>query len=288
MATANPRPVWSGSISFGLVTIPVKLFLAVREKTIHFRTLHDQDHMPLKQKMVCSADGKEVHREHMVKGYEVEKDHFVVVQQKDLDAVAPKASKAIEIQDFVALEDIDPVYFDRPYYVSPTPAGIKPYRLLLEAMKKEKKVGIAKVVMHGKEYLSALRPMDASKDQDVLVLETMHFSDEVASAGDLGETPANAKVDDREMKVAQQLIQSLTTSFEPGRYKDDHREKVLEMLEKKAAGKTISAKAPAAASAPRSQNLIEALEASLAQKRRPAVGAAAARANHAPRRRRSA
>jgi DNA end-binding protein Ku len=112
-AKSSSRPVWTGSISFGLVTIPVKLFVAVREKTLHFRTLHDQDQMPLKQKMVCSGDGKEVHREHMVKGYEVEKDHFVVVRQDELDAIAPKATKAIEIQDFVELSEIDPLFFDR-------------------------------------------------------------------------------------------------------------------------------------------------------------------------------
>src|SRR6266496_2878887 len=160
MERASARPIWSGSISFGLVTIPVRLHTAVREKRLHFRTLHDQDMVPLKQKMVDPTTGKEVHREHMVKGYEIEKDRFIIVSDEDLEAAAPKSTKAIEIQDFVELEEIDPLFFDRPYYVSPKPEGAKPYKLLVEAMEKTGKVGIAKVVMWGKEYLAALRPLE--------------------------------------------------------------------------------------------------------------------------------
>src|SRR5688500_3874716 len=160
MEKASSRPIWSGSISFGLVTIPVRLFTAVREKRLHFRTLHDQDQVPLKQKMYCPADGKEVHPEHMVKGYELEKDRFVIIRQEELEAARPKSTKAIEIQDFVDLEEIDPLYFDRPYYVAPKPEGAKPYKLLVEAMEKKNKVGIAKVVMWNKEYLAALRPLE--------------------------------------------------------------------------------------------------------------------------------
>src|SRR5258705_7941439 len=173
-ATPSSRPVWSGSISFGLVTIPVKLYSAVREKRLSFRSLHDQDKVPLKQKMVCPADGKEVHPEHIIKGYEIEKDRFVIIDQEELDAAAPKRTKAIEIQDFVELDEIDPLFFDRPYYVAPKPEGAKPYKLLLEAMERTGKVGIAKVVMWNKEYLTALRPLDAA-----LVMDTMHFNDEV-------------------------------------------------------------------------------------------------------------
>src|SRR5207302_7475224 len=135
MPTAAPssRPVWSGSISFGLVTIPVKLFLAVREKRLSFRSLHDQDKVPLKQKLVCPADGKEVHREHIVKGYEIEKDQYVVINQEDIEAAAPKSTKTIDIQDFVDLDEIDPLFFDRPYYIAPQPEGAKPYKLLMQA-----------------------------------------------------------------------------------------------------------------------------------------------------------
>jgi DNA end-binding protein Ku len=262
-APPTGRPTWSGSISFGLVTIPVKLYNAVREKRLSFRSLHDQDKVPLKQKLVCPADGKDVHPEHIVKGYEIEKDRFVVMQQEELDAVAPKASKAIEIQDFVALDEIDPVYFDRPYYVVPTNEGMKPYRLLVAAMEKSGRVGISTIVMHGKQYLSALRPLEGG-----LCLETMHFSDEVVAAGSLTVADAKAKVDDREMKIAQQLIDSLTTKFKPEKYHDEYREKVLEMIDRKAHGQNIVTRPESPEKAPKKgSDLIAALEASLAKAR---------------------
>jgi DNA end-binding protein Ku len=209
--TPGPRPVWSGAISFGLVTIPVKLYTAVREKRLHFRSLHDKDKVPLKQKMVCPADGKEVHPEHIVKGFEIAKDQFVIVRQDELEAAAPKAGRSIEILDFVSLDEIDPLYFDRPYYVSPQPQGAKPYKLLLDAMEKKKKVAVAKVVMHGKEHLVAVRPLEGG-----LVLETMHFGDEVVAAGSVPGHEARTKTDARELKIAEQLIDSLSTDFDPG------------------------------------------------------------------------
>src|SRR5689334_19472359 len=229
MEKASSRPIWSGSISFGLVTIPVRLFTAVREKRLHFRSLHDQDKVPLKQKMICPADGKEVHPEHIVKGYEIEKDQFVVVTQEELEAAAPKRTKSIEIQDFVELDQIDPLFFDRPYYVSPKPEGAKPYKLLVEAMEKTGKVGIAKVVMWSKEYLAAVRPLDGG-----LVLETMHFNDEVVPAEKVAGHEIKAKVDDRELKMATQLIDSLSSKFKPEKYHDEYREKVMAVIEKKA------------------------------------------------------
>ena len=263
MERGSARPIWSGTITFGLVTIPVRLFTAVREKRLHFRTLHDQDKVPLKQKMFCPADGKEVHPEHMVKGYEIEKDRFVIIRQEDLDAAAPKRTKAIEIQDFVELEEIDPLFFDRPYYVAPKPEGAKPYKLLVEAMEKTKKVGIAKVVMWGKEYLAALRPLDGG-----LVLETMHFSDEVIPAERVAALEVKAKVDDRELKMAQQLIESLSTKFKPDKYHDEYREQVMDLIERKAAGEEIvSAPVTEEHKSTRAHNLMAALEASLARSR---------------------
>ena len=262
MQKASARPIWSGSINFGLVTIPVRLFTAVREQNIHFRSLHDQDMVPLKQKLVCPADGKEVHREHIVKGYEVAKDQFVIINQEDIEAAAPKSSKSIEIQDFVDLDEIDPLYFDRPYYVAPKPEGAKPYKLLLEAMEKKKKVGIAKVVMWNKEYLCALRPLEG-----ILVLETMHFDDEVVAPEHVVPADAKAKVDEREMKIAGQLIDSLTTKFKPDKYHDEYREKIMELVEKKASGEEIVTRPAEEEEAPRTKNLIAALEASLAKAR---------------------
>jgi DNA end-binding protein Ku len=279
MALEKPssRPIWSGSISFGLVTIPVRLFTAVREKRLHFRTLHDQDKVPLKQKMVCPADGKEVHPEHTVKGFEIEKDRFVIIRQDELEAAAPKRTKAIEILDFVDLDEIDPLFFDRPYYVAPRPEGAKPYKLLVEAMEKTRKVGIAKVVMWNKEYLAALRPLDHA-----LVLETMHFNDEVVRADTVGGLEVKAKVDDRELKMATQLIDSLTTDFEPDKYHDEYREQVMALIERKAAGEEIhTAPTREQKGEGRARNLMAALEASLARSRPAAASTTARRHAHA-------
>ena len=257
------RPVWTGSISFGLVTIPVKLFTAVREKRLSFRTLHDTDKVPLKQKMVCPADGKEVNPAHMVKGFEISKDRFVIMKPEEIESAHPKATKAIEIQDFVELDEIDPIYFDRPYYVVPKPEGMKPYKLLLAAMQKTGRVGIARVVMHTKEYLAALRPLNGG-----LCMETMHFADEVVAADTVSTSDVKTKVDDRELKIAQQLIDSLTTKFNPKQYHDEYRERVMELIERKASGEEIVTR-PEGDEEPASKgsDLMAALEASLSKTR---------------------
>jgi DNA end-binding protein Ku len=205
-----------------------------------------------------------VHPEHIVKGYEIEKDQFVVVTQEELEAAAPKRTKAIEIQDFVELDEIDPLFFDRPYYVAPKPEGAKPYKLLVEAMEKTKMVGIAKVVMWNKEYLAALRPLEGA-----LVMETMHFNDEVVPSERVAGLEVKAKVDDRELKMATQLIESLTTKFSPQKYKDEFRAQVMAVIEKKAAGEEIHT-APTTekeSTAGRSRNLMAALEESLSKSR---------------------
>ena len=259
-STPSSRPVWTGSISFGLVTIPVKLFTAVREKRLSFRSLHDQDKVPLKQKLYCPADGKDVHPEHIVKGYEIEKDRYVVIRQEELEAVAPKATKAIEIQDFVGLDEIDPVYFDRAYYVVPKPEGMRAYKLLLEALLNKQKVGIARIVMHNKEYLAALRPLE-----NTLCLDTMHFGNEVVPAAHVAASDSHAKVDPRELKIAEQLVDSLTTEFKPNSYHDEYREKVMELIERKAKGEEPVMRPEADAAPPKGRDLIAALEASLAK-----------------------
>lgn len=284
MQKMSSRPIWSGSISFGLVTIPVRMFTAVREQRLHFRTLHDQDKVPLKQKMFCPADGKEVHPEHTVKGFEIEKDQFVIVRQEDLDAAAPKRSKAIEIQDFVKLDEIDPMFFDRPYYLVPKPEGAKPYKLLVEAMLKSKRVGIAKVVLWNKEYLAAVRPLDGG-----LLLETMHFNDEVVTPDHVAGMDVRAKIDDRELKMANQLIDALATKFKPEKYHDDYREQVMKLIEKKAAGdEIVSTPVTEKSAARRTHNLMDALEASLAKSRETAHAPAHGRGHGAARRRKSA
>jgi DNA end-binding protein Ku len=256
---AASRPIWTGTITFGLVNIPARLFTAVREQRISFHMLHDQDNMRLKRKMVCPADNKEIHPEHIVKGYEIHKDQYVIVTPEDLEGCGPKSTKTIEITDFVDLSSIDPVYYDRPYYVVPPPAAAKPYRLLLDAMTRSKKVGISKLVMHDKEYLAALRPVE-----NVICLHTMHFGNEVVPADDLEGVPGEHKVAERELKMAEQLIDSLATSFEPSKYHDEYRDCVVAMLEKKAHGERIVKQPQMSAKPVKAGDLMAALEASLA------------------------
>ncbi|CAN5661705.1 Ku protein [soil metagenome] len=265
MPRTGSRSMWSGSISFGLVNIPVKLFVAIREKNIHFHMLHDQDHARLQRKMVCSADGKEVHPEHIVKGYEVAPDQYVIVRDRELEALVPKASRTIEIQDFVDLEDIDPLYYDRPYYLAPGEHAAKSYKLLVEAMVKSKKVAIATFVMRQKEYLAALRPVNG-----VICLTTMHFNDEVLPAKEVAGV-SDVKVDDREVKMAQHLVDQLSADFKPSKYHDDYQERVMELIEKKAKGEQIVTQ-PAVAEKPhRVVNLMAALEQSLADAKKKKV-----------------
>jgi DNA end-binding protein Ku len=280
---AAPRPIWTGTISFGLVNIPVKLHTAVREHHLSFHMLHDQDNARLKRKMICSADNKEVHPEHIVKGYEIHKDQYVIVTPEDLEACRPEATKSIEITDFVELGEIDPVYYDRPYYVVPQPAAAKSYRLLLDAMTRSKKVGISKLVMHDKEYLAALRPLDNG-----ICLHTMHFGDEVLPLDDLEGLPHEHKSNERELKVAEQLIDSLAGPFKPDKYRDDYRDCVIKMLEKKASGQHTVTQPRSSPKPVKAGDLMAALEASLAEARSQAKGSNGNGKAHHPRRRKSA
>jgi DNA end-binding protein Ku len=232
-----PRSIWSGAISFGLVNVPVKLFSAVSRKSVRFHQLHDKDGVRIQQKRVCPADGEEVPYENIVKGYEISPDRYVVIEPEELEALDPKKTRAIEIQEFVDLEEIDPIYFDHPYYLAPDKGAAKPYRLLLQAMQETNKVAIARVVIRQKENLVAIRATG-----DVMTMATMVFHDEVVSPDTLDEIPDDdeASVSDREVEMAQQLIGSLTAPFEPEKYHDEYRERVLELIEAKAAGEEIS------------------------------------------------
>jgi DNA end-binding protein Ku len=256
------RSIWSGSLSFGLVNIPVKLYTAVREERIAFHLLHDQDKDRLKQKMVCPEDGKEVHREHTVRGYEISPDKYVIVRDDELEAAAPKSSRIIELQDFVDLESIEPVYFDRAYYLAPQQHAEKAYRLLVEAMEKTQKVGIAKFTMRNKEYLAALRPVDG-----VICLETMHFANEVTQPKDVEDAARDVKVDSRELGIAEKLIDSLSTDFKPEQYHDEYKEKVMELIKKKAEGQEVVIRPQKEEKSTRTADLMAALEASLAKAR---------------------
>jgi DNA end-binding protein Ku len=255
-----PRSIWSGAISFGLVNVPVKLFSAVSRKTVRFHQLNGETGNRIQQKRVDPETGEEVSFDQIVKGYELTRDRYVVVKPDELDALDPERTRTIDIEDFVDLEDIDPVYYDHPYYLVPDRGAAKAYGLLLNAMKASGKVAIARVVLRSKEQLVAIRPAG-----DVLMMETMVFHDEVIPHDDIDELPEakELKASDRELKMAQQLIDSLSSDFDPSRYRDEYREKVLELIERKAKGEEIAVQpeAPAPAKVP---DLMAALEASLA------------------------
>ncbi len=253
-----PRAIWSGAISFGLVNVPIKLFTATSQKDVRFHQLHDKDGARIQQKRVCSKDGEEVPLEHIVKGYEVSRDKYVLITPEELEALDPKASRTIDIQDFVDLDEIDPVYFDSTYYMVPEKGAAKAYALLLEAMRKSKKVAIARVVLRQKQHLVALRPL-----RNALSMETMLYADEVVSPDTLEGLPEDVEVTDRELAMAQQLIDSLADAFRPERYRDDYRERVLDMIERKAEGQEVLVAEEEEEQAP-VVDLMAALEASLA------------------------
>jgi DNA end-binding protein Ku len=264
-----PRSIWSGAISFGLVNVPVKLYSAVSRKTVRFHQLNSDTGHRVSQKRVDSVTDDEVPYEKIVKGFELTKDRYVVVTPEELDSIAPEKTRAIDIEDFVDLEDIDPIFYDHPYYLVPDKGAAKAYGLLLEAMRESGKVAIARVVLRSKEQLVAIRPTAG----DVLTMETMIFHDEVVPADDLDDVPSakDLKTSDRELKMAQQLIDSLSSDFEPSKYHDEYREKVLELIEAKADGQEIAIQ-PADEEPQEVPDLMAALEASLAAVKDPEAG----------------
>jgi DNA end-binding protein Ku len=255
-----PRSIWSGAISFGLVNVPVKLYSAVSRKTVRFHQLNGKTGTRIQQKRVDPSTGDEVSFDDIVKGYELTKESYVVITPDELDALDPERTRTIDIEDFVDQAEIDPVYYDHPYYLAPDKGAGKAYRLLLDAMRESGKVAIARVVLRSKEQLVAIRPAG-----NALMMETMVFHDEVVAPDSIEELPeeADGKTSDRELKMAQQLIDSLSSDFEPERYHDEYREKVLDLIERKAQGEEIATQpeAPEPAKVP---DLMAALEASLA------------------------
>ncbi len=231
------RATWSGAISFGLVSVPVQLFTAVRSHRVSFKQLHEGTNAPVKQQRVDAETGEEVPYDEIVKGYEVEDGRYVVVDPDELAALDPQASRLIDIVDFVDQAEIDPIYYDRPYYLSPDgEAAAKPYRLLTAAMERAGKVAIAQLVMRNRAYLAAIRARDG-----LLVLSTMHYADEVADPVELEveDRLGDVEVREREVAMAEQLIDSLLTSFDPSNYHDEHVERVREFLDAKAEGQEV-------------------------------------------------
>jgi DNA end-binding protein Ku len=253
--------MWSGAISFGLVNVPVKLYSAVNRKTVRFHQLNGKTGTRIAQKRVDSSTGEEVNYEDLVKGYELTKERYVIITPEELEALDPEKSRTIDIEDFVDLADIDPVYYDHPYYLIPDKGSAKAYGLLLNAMRESGKVAIARVVLRTKENLVAIRPAPG----DVLMMETMIFADEVVPPDEIDDLPdaKDLKASERELAMAQQLIDSLSSDFEPEKYQDEYREKVLELIERKAAGEEIAVQ-PEAPEPKKVPDLMAALEASLA------------------------
>jgi DNA end-binding protein Ku len=255
-----PRSIWSGAISFGLVNVPVKLYSAVSRKTVRFNQLNEKTGNRIAMKRTDPETGDEVPFEQIVKGFELTKDRYVVITPDELDALDPERSRMIQIEDFVDQVEIDPIYYDHPYYLVPDKGAEKAYGLLLNAMDASSKVAIARVVIRSKEQLVAIRPAG-----DMLMMETMIFHDEVVPHDDIEDLPdsKSLKVSDREVKMAQQLIDSLSSDFDPSKYRDEYRDKVLDLIERKASGEDIAVQpeAPAPAKVP---DLMAALEASLA------------------------
>ncbi|HKP02388.1 MAG TPA: Ku protein [Chthoniobacterales bacterium] len=232
------RAIWKGSISFGLVNIPIALYPATRKEELKFRLLRAKDLSPVNYKRVAAKDGKEVPWDEIVKGYEYEKGKFIVLNEKDFQRVDLEATQTVDIQDFVDLDEIDPMYFYKPYYLEPQKGGDKAYALLREALSDGKKVGIAKVVIKTRQYLAGVKAL-----KDALVLELMHFAEELADAEKL-HVPKKTTVGKREKDMAEALVKSMSSKWDPAKYKDDYREALMDVIEEKveSGGKEIEEK----------------------------------------------
>jgi DNA end-binding protein Ku len=262
------RPIWKGAISFGLISIPVKLFSSVEKKSLKFHLMHGEDGGRIKYKRECAKCGKEVDWDDIVKGYEYSKDHYVTFTDEELESVEVDSVRAIDVVSFVPLTDIDPIYFDKTYYVVPEPSGIKAYKLLAEALEAEGQVGIAKVALRDKEHLSTIRLKD-----DVFVLETMHWPDEIREAA-FDELNQKVDVRDQEVKMARQLIQQLSDEFHPEQFEDEYRIALEKLAERKVEGQEVTVAAEPEEEPAPVVDIMEALKASVdeAKKRKSPSG----------------
>src|SRR3954451_18598720 len=255
------RAIWTGSISFGLLNVPVRLYSAVSRKSVSFRELRASDSSRVRHKRVAEADGEEVPYEEIVKGYEITPEQYVVLTREELEELDPKKTRAVEIEDFVDLDEIDPIYFDHPYYLGPDKGAERAYALLVKAMEDERKVAIARFVLRNRESLAALRPMDG-----VLTMATMRFADEVVSPDEISDTieVSDGKPAKRELDMAKTLIDSLSSDFEADKYRDEYREQLLSLIEREAKGEEVVSATTEAPTPTKAPDLMAALEESLA------------------------
>jgi DNA end-binding protein Ku len=270
-----PSSIWTGAISFGLVQVPVRLVTATKNRDVSFNQLEEGTSSRIRYRKVSDQTGEEVPADKIVKGYEISKGRYVVIETEEIDALQPKAAHTIDIEEFIDLDQIDPIYFENPYFLAPDPKGIKPYELLVQAMQEMNKVAIGRVVLRSKERLVAIRPYEG-----VLCIETMRYADEVMPADAL-RPEDDVELTERERTMARQLIDSLASDkFDPEKYHDEYREQLLDLIERKAAGEEIVA-APAPEAPAKVLDLVSALEASLAKagtakERHPSASASAA------------
>jgi len=252
-----PRAMWNGAISFGLVNVPVRMYTAARSQDVRFNQLHGADNARLRIKRFCSAEDREVTPDEIVRGYEVGPDQYVTIENAELEALAPAVTNGVEIEEFVDLSEIDPVFFESSYYLTPVKGGAKAYALLVEAMRESARIALGRMVLRNKQYLVALRPVG-----DVLSLSTLYYPDEVVSTDDLDDVPHDVEANDREIAMARQLIDTLSTEFDPSKYRDGYREELMALIERKAAGETVVVSAPKAEES-QVVDIMAALEASI-------------------------
>jgi DNA end-binding protein Ku len=277
------RAIWSGSISFGLLNVPVKLYSAVARRGISLREIRESDSARIRHRRVAEGTDEEVPYDEIIKAFEITKDRYVPITKDEMASLDPKKTRAIEVQDFVEITEIDPIYFDSPYYLGPADGAERAYSLLAQAMEASGKVAIARFVFRNKEHLAAIRPGDG-----VLTLTTMRFADEVVSPSELDDVlpSEKPKVPKREVQMAEQLIDSLTSSFDPSAYRDEYREELLAMIERKAAGEeVVVAPEGEEREATKAPDLMAALEESIAAVQGKRQGKAAAKKKPAAKKR---
>jgi DNA end-binding protein Ku len=278
---ASLRALWKGVIEAKNLSVPVKLYTAVRPHEIHFKMLHDQDLVPVRQVLECPIENKEVPREHAVRGYEYRKDQYVIIREEDLDDCGPEASRSINVLHFVEPGEVDPIYFEKAQYLGPDEHAQRPYATFVEALRRSGKAAIVQYVLRGKQYLAMVRPIG-----DALCLEQMRYADEILPAEDLasltedvdasvvrrgsarapsarGRKGAGGAITDKEVAMAEQLVGALASTFDPTQYRDEYRDCVVEMIQRKAGGEVVASKAPRQKPATKAKDLTDVLRASL-------------------------
>jgi DNA end-binding protein Ku len=261
-----PRAIWKGAVSFGMVSIPIKLYTATEEKDVSFNLLHKKDGARIKQQRYCPEDDAVVEWNDVVRGYEIAPDQYVIMEPEDFEKVPVDTTHAIEITDFVPADQIDPIYYQKTYYLEPDKIGAKPFALLREVLKDSSLVALAKVTLRQKEQLCTLRLYE-----NTIALETMLYADEIRSSADL-DVPEDVQIGEKELAMAKSLVQMLTGEFDPEKYHDNYREALLELIERKAEGQEIKRPAPVAGKV---TDLMEALRASVEAAKRERLGEAA-------------